>query len=109
MVPFHQPLSNVLNDTFSEFIQQFASTNAIYGSDYGISCGLIDQYTWETHNRYYIIDLSRSSVADQISPRDLLVTFTNNTLQTLDVMAFTVYNKELVIDVETGLVEGTVF
>jgi hypothetical protein len=55
-------------------------------------------------NRVYFIDLARSREADKSMPRNLNISFSNNTLVPIDVMVFTLYLDKVVIDIETGIV-----
>eukprot|EP01036_Dinobryon_divergens_P032654 gene32654-42292_t len=43
-------------------------------------------------------------LADLMTPRNINVTFTNNSNVTIDVMVFTEYFQEMTVDVETGLI-----
>jgi hypothetical protein len=54
--------------------------------------------------RTYYVDCARATIADNMTPRNINISFTNNSLQTIDVLVFTEYFKEAVVDVETGLV-----
>ena len=98
-------LSNVLNYTYENFLEQVSLYEKINGADIGLSCGLINQQYWDTSRSYYV-DLSRGSISDNLSPRNVNITFNNNSNVTIDVMVFTEYFKEMIVDVETGLVSG---
>ena len=45
----------------------------------------------------------RGNIADKLQPRNINVTFTNNSNVGIDVIIFTFYSDQLVIDVETGI------
>jgi len=98
-------LQNTYSYTYENFLQQVALYEKINSSDLGLSCGLINQQYYDNAYRVYYVDCSRSQIADMRTPRNVNVTFTNNSLQTIDCLVFTEYFKELVIDVETGLIE----
>ena len=98
-------LSNVLNYTYENFLEQVSLYEKINGADMGLSCGLVNQQYWDTSRSYYV-DLSRGSISDNLSPRNVNITFNNNSNVTIDVMVFTEYFKEMIVDVETGLVSG---
>jgi len=46
----------------------------------------------------------RGNIADKIQPRNINVSFTNNSNVAIDVVIFTFYSDQLTIDVETGIV-----
>ena len=46
----------------------------------------------------------RGNIADKLQRRNINVTFTNNSNVGIDVIVFTFYSDQLVIDVETGIV-----
>ena len=91
--------------TYENFLEQVSLYEKINGADMGLSCGLINQQYWDTSRSYYV-DLSRGSISDNLSPRNVNITFNNNSNVTIDVMVFTEYYKEMIVDVETGLISG---
>ena len=99
---------NQLNDTlyytFQNFIEQVSLAETLTSSDWGISCGLFSQQWWETF-RYYYINVSRSDGADKTTPRNVNISFMNNSLLAIDIMVFIIYADHFVIDIETGLVQ----
>jgi len=99
---------NVLNSsmfyTYENFLTQVALAETLTSSDIGINTGLINQSFWE-NNRVYWVDLGRGAEADKATARNLNISFTNNSLLTIDVMVFTVYLNRLVLNVETGAVK----
>ena len=96
---------NFYNYSYENFLQQVSLYDKINSSDLGLSCGLINQQSWELGYRYYYIDCSRYTDATANVPRNVTVTFYNNTLQTLDVACFVEYLSENVINVETGRIQ----
>ena len=44
------------------------------------------------------------NIADKLQPRNINVSFTNNSNVAIDVLIFTFYSDQIVIDVETGIV-----
>ena len=97
-------LQSTLYYTFENFLEQVALAESLTSTDLGIGTGLISQSWWEM-NRVYYVDLARGREADKASMRNLTVSFLNNSLQTVNVMIFTVYLDKFVIDVETGIVK----
>lgn len=98
-------LQNTYNYSYENFLQSVMLYEKVNAGDLGLSCGLINQNYWETAYRAYYIDCTRCNIADMMTPRNVNITFTNNSLQTIDCLIFTEYFKEITIDCETGLVE----
>jgi len=97
-------LQNVLSYSFENFLQQSLLFNNINGAQVGITCGLISQDMWTNNYRVYYVDCSRANLADLNSSRNVNVSFTNNSLQSIDCLVFTEYYRDVVIDVETGII-----
>ena len=53
---------------------------------------------------WYFVNVERGNVADKLQPRNINVSFTNNSNVPIDVIIFTFYSDQLTIDVETGIV-----
>jgi hypothetical protein len=96
-------LSNVMSWGWEEFIEQVSLVDKINASDFGLSCGLINQAYYEHAYRVYYVDLSRSNVAELMTPRNITISLTNNSLQPLDLQVFIEQYKSGVVDVETGI------
>lgn len=98
--------NNNLSYTFENFLEQMSVYEKIGASDLGISCGLISQYAWEQGSpRVYYIDCARGNVSDALTPRNVNLTFTNNSSQTIDILVFTEYFQECEVNVESGFVK----
>ena len=91
--------------TFENFLNQVSLFDKINRSDHGISCGLISQAFWE-QSRVYYFDCSRGQNADLMTPRNVNISFTNNSQQTIDCLIYTLYQDSCVIDCETGQISG---
>ena len=72
-------------------------------SDFGVSTGLISQGYWE-QSKWYFVNVERGNIADKLQPRNINVSFNNNSNVPIDVIIFTFYSDQLTIDVETGIV-----
>ena len=48
--------------------------------------------------------VERGNIADKLQPRNINVSFNNNSNVAVDVIIFTFYSDQLTIDVETGIV-----
>ena len=97
-------LQNSLYYTFENYLQQVCEYESISGSKFDmLNTGIITQSWWE-QNRVYFCNLSRGSPADKATPRNVLVSFLNNTNVTIDVMIFIVYADKITVNVKTGIV-----
>ena len=96
-------LANVLSYSYEDFLSNVMLYEKLNSSDLGLSCGLINQSWWE-NNRMYYVDLSRCAPADLLTPRNITISFTNNSNVSCDVQIFTEYWREMTLDVETGMV-----
>jgi hypothetical protein len=95
-------LSASLYYTFENFLEQVALADTTI-SELNLQAGVFNQKWWEL-NRMYYCDLSRSSEADKATPRNLSVSFKNNSQVKMDCLIFTFYCNTAVLDVETGAV-----
>jgi hypothetical protein len=96
-------LNSTLNMTYENFLEQVNLAEQLTSSDFGVSTGLISQGYWE-QNKWYFVNVERGNIADKLQPRNINVSFTNNSNVAIDVIIFTFYSDQLTIDVETGIV-----
>ena len=96
-------LQSTLNMTYENFLQQVNLAEQLTSSDFGVSTGLISQSYWEM-SKWYFVNVERGNIADKLQPRNINVSFTNNSNVPIDVIIFTFYSDQLTIDVETGIV-----
>ena len=83
-------------------MQQVARAESLTSSDFGITTGLFGQNWWE-HNRFYYVNIERSAIADKLQPRNINVSFTNNSQLAIDLLVFIFYSDEFNINCETGM------
>ena len=95
-------LNNTLFYNFESFITQVGIYEQTSGNDFGVNVGLLDQNKW-TMGRSHIVNI-RSRESDMNTPRNINISFTNNTVLTCDYLVYCVYLDQVVIDVETGRV-----
>jgi len=98
-------LQNILSTPVDNFMQEVLLYNNINGADLGISCGLISQDMWQNNYRAYVIQCDRVNLTDLNTPRNINLTFTNNSLQPIDVLVYVEKYVDFIIDVETGQIE----
>ena len=96
-------LNSTLNMTHENFLQQVNLAEQLTSSEFGVSTGLISQGYWES-SKWYFVNVERGNIADKLQPRNINVSFTNNSNVPIDVLIFTFYSDQIVIDVETGSV-----
>lgn len=94
-----------LNYTFENFLEETGCFNKIQGSDFGMKNGLISQYMWENAYRVYYLDAQRGELGDTLAPKNVSVTFVNNSLVTIDAWIICTYYEELVLDCITGVIQ----
>lgn len=97
-------LQNSLYFTFENYLEQVCQYESVSGNKLDIlNSGIISQAWWE-QNRVYFVNLSRGSPADRATPRNIQVSFTNNTNITIDCMVYIIYADRITVNVRTGLV-----
>jgi len=79
------------------------TAESLTSADVGVAVGLITQSWWES-NRVYFVDLARANAADREMPRNLNISFNNNTQIPIDIMVFSIYLDKIVLNVQTGQV-----
>ena len=89
--------------SFENFLEQVNLAEQLTSSDFGVSTGLISQAYWE-QNKWYFVNVERGNIADKLQPRNINVSFSNNSNVPIDIIIFTFYSDQLTIDVETGIV-----
>lgn len=96
--------TGALNYTFENFIEQIALARDLTSGTLGLSVGLINQKWWES-NKVYYCDLSRGTRADKETSRNLNISFQNNSAVAIDLLVFTIYNDQIVLNVSNGAVQ----
>ena len=96
-------LQSNLFSNYENFISQVNLAESLTSSDFGVSVGLINQDWWQ-YSRFYYVNIERTAEADKMGPRNINISFTNNSLLNVDVMVFIFYSDEFKIDINTGIV-----
>jgi hypothetical protein len=96
-------LNSTLSMTCENFLQQVTLAEQLTSSDFGVATGLISQGYWEA-SKWYFVNVERGKIADKLQPRNINVSFTNNSNVPIDVIIFTFYSDQLTMHVETGIV-----
>jgi hypothetical protein len=89
-------------------MQQVSQAESLPSSDFGITTGLFGQSWWE-YNRFYYINIEPSALADKLQPRNINVSFTNNSQVAIDLLVLIFYSDELNINCDTGNVIKKIF
>ena len=95
-------LQSVPNYNYESFLEQVLFAEQLTSTDYGVSTGIFDASFWNS-NRYYFINVERSTITSKLQPRNLNISFTNNNNVPIDVLVFTFKSNSLTIDCETGI------
>ena len=96
-------LQSTLYYNYEHFIEQINLAEQLTSSDFGVSVGLFNQLYWETFKSYYV-NIERSAVADKLQPRNINISFVNNSAVPIDILVFIFYSDEFQIDCETGII-----
>ena len=89
--------------TWQEYIEQVSLFDKLSIADFGVSSGLISQNWWDV-NRVYWVDCSRCNSDDRNTPRNVNLSFNNNSNVAMDCLVFVLYLDELVINTSTGII-----
>jgi hypothetical protein len=93
--------SGPMQYSWENFVENVQLADSVVPGLSPASCGIFTQQFWEA-SRVYWCDLSRAENADKASQRNLTLSFRNNSLVTCDILVFTLYSTEILLDVETG-------
>ena len=96
-------LADLLNYQYQNFLEQVTLYEKLNALDFGLSCGLINETIW-SNNRSYYVDCTRGNRGDEGVPKNLTLTFTNNSNVTIDCLVFTEYFTEMSVNVETSAI-----
>lgn len=97
-------LATTLSYGYDTFLSQINNAEQLVtASDFGLSNGLFSQQWWES-SKYYYVDCERSFSVDKLIPKNINVSFTNNSNVALDVLIFVQYSDEFTVDVSTGAI-----
>jgi hypothetical protein len=81
-------LNSTLNMTYENFLSQVNLAEQLTSSDFGVATGLISQGYWEASKRYFV-NVERGNIAHKLQPRDVNVSFANNSNVPIDIIIFT--------------------
>jgi hypothetical protein len=95
-------LTNALTYSYESWIEQISKFNKSSSSEYGVESGLLNQNFWN-YNKIYMANI-RSTIDDSQTPRNVTVSFINNSNVAIDIMCFVVYEQELIVNCSTGAV-----
>ena len=98
-------LQSTLSCTYENFLEQVNLAEQLTSSDFGVSTGLMNQGYWEW-SRWHYCNVERSQTADKLQPRNVNISFHNNSNVPLHILVFIFYSAEFVINVETGIIEN---
>ena len=73
--------------TYEKFLEQVNLAEKLTASDFGVSTGLIQQGYWEMSKRYFV-NVERGNIADKLQPRNINISFNNNSNVAIDILVF---------------------
>jgi hypothetical protein len=87
---------------FQTWLQEIVKYNKSSSSEYGVESGLLDFNFWNM-NKLYMVNV-RSTEDDAQTPRNVTVSFINNSNAPMDIIVYTIYEQEIVVNCATGAV-----
>jgi hypothetical protein len=95
-----QQLYTTLNYEWENFVEQISIYNKSSANEYGVESGLISREWWDV-NRFFVIN-TRGTNDDDLTSRNINISFLNNTQVAIDIQVFVVYEDAWTINVATG-------
>ena len=89
--------------TYENFLEQVNLAEQLTSSDFGVSTGVISQGYWEA-SKWFFVNVERGNIADKLQPRNVNISFNNNSNVPIDWLVFIFYSDEFVVNVETGII-----
>ena len=96
-------LQSTLFYNYENSIEQINLAEQLTPADFGVTTSVFSQEWWQIF-RYYYINVERSDQADKLVPKNINISFTNNTTISIDVLVFISSSENFVIDCESGFV-----
>jgi hypothetical protein len=94
-------LTNTLTYQYENWIEQLSKFNK-ESSALGVESSLLDYNFWN-YNKIYLVNVN-SQIDDNETPRNVVVSFVNNSNLPMDVQVFVVYEQEIIVNCSTGAV-----
>ena len=96
---------NAIQYSWSQFQENTMMYEKLNGIDIGMKTGLFSQFYFDNAYRAYYFDLSRGTIADELTDRTVSMSLVNNSNQQIDLFTFVEYFNEIEINVENGIVK----
>jgi hypothetical protein len=80
-------LQSTLQYKYEHFLEQVNLAEQLTSSDFGVSTCLIHQGYWG-NSKWYFVNVERGNPADKVQPRNINVSFHNNSNVFMDLMVF---------------------
>ena len=94
-------LTNTLTYQYENWIEQLSKYNKL-SDTYGVESSLLDYQFWQ-YNKIYLLNVN-SQIDDNETPRNVVVSFINNSNLPVDIQVFVIYEQELIVNASTGAV-----
>lgn len=98
-------LQNVCQYSWEAFMNYTQMYEKVNGIDIGLKSGLFSQFYFENAYRAYYIDLSRGTLADELTERTVSLSLVNNSNALIDCYTFLEYFAEVEVNIENGIVK----
>ena len=94
-------LTNTLTYQYENWIEQLSKYNK-ESSSYGVESSLLDYNFWN-YNKTYLLNVN-SQIDDNETPRNVVISFVNNSNLPMDIQVFVIYEQEIIVNCSTGAV-----
>lgn len=92
--------NTALTYQYENWIEQLSIYNKSSSTELGVESGLISKEWWD-NNRIYLFNV-RNTLDDALTPRNVVVSFQNNSNVIIDTYFFIVYEDEWILNCATG-------
>jgi len=92
--------NTALTYQYESWVEQISIYNKESSSQYGVESSLLSKNWWD-NNRVYLFNV-RNTLDDALTPRNVVVSFQNNSNINIDVYFYVVYEEEWILNCATG-------
>lgn len=92
--------NTALTYQYENWIEQLSIYNKSSSTELGVESGLISKEWWD-NNRVYLMNI-RNTLDDALTPRNVVVSFQNNSNVIIDTYFYIVYEDEWILNCATG-------
>jgi hypothetical protein len=92
--------NTALTYQYESWIEQLSIYNKSSATELGVESGLISKEWWDS-NKVYLMNI-RNTLDDALTPRNVVVSFQNNSNVVIDTYFYIVYEDEWILNCATG-------